>query len=154
MKFTSEFIRICKVRDAMQIGNSRGLTLFVMLLGVASWMSAAQINGASASTNNEDNIVSGDVINSKYLAITYHKYVNQKDSDIITGTIVNNSTKDISSVRIYAALYDKDNKLITTEGGVVNVPALTPTLTSPFTISLVNTPKPDHYTLLLGGSPS
>ena len=88
-------------------------------------------------------------------AITYHKYVNQKDSDIITGTIVNNSTKDISSVRIYSAfiLY-KDNKLITTEGGVVNVPALTPTLTSPFTISLVNTPKPDHYTLLPGGTPS
>ena len=113
-----------------------------------------QLNGASASTKNEDNIVSGDVINSKYLVITYHKYVNQKDSDIITGTIVNNSTKDISSVRIYAALYDKDNKLITTEGGVVNVPTLTPTLTSPFTISLVNTPKPDHYTLLPGGTPS
>ncbi len=93
-------------------------------------MSAAQLNGASASTESENNLVSGDVINSKYLAITYHKYVNQKDSDVITGTIVNNSTKDISSVRIYAALYDEDNKLITTEGGVVNVPALTPTLTS------------------------
>ena len=117
-------------------------------------MSAAQLNGASASTKSEDDTVSGNVINSKYLAITYHKYVNQKDSDIITGTIVNNSTKDISSVRIYATLYDNDNKLITTEGGVVNVPALTPSLTSPFTISLVNTPKPDHYTLLPGGTPS
>ena len=126
-----------------QIGNSKGLTLFVMLLGMAFWMSAAQLNGASASTKNEDNIVSGDVINSKYLVITYHKYVNQKDSDIITGTI-----------DFPLGLYDKDNKLITTEGGVVNVPALTPTLTSPFTISLVNTPKPDHYTLLPGGTPS
>jgi hypothetical protein len=138
----------------MQIRNMKGLTPFVILLGMAFCMSAAQLNGASASTNNEDNVVSGDVINSKYLAITYHKYVNQKDSDIITGTIVNNSTKDISSVRIYAALYDKDNKLITMEGGVVNVPALTPTLTSPFTISLVNIQKPDHYTLLPGGTPS
>jgi hypothetical protein len=138
----------------MQIRNMKGLTPFVILLGVAFCMSAAQLNGASASTNNEDNVVSGDVINSKYLAITYHKYVNQKDSDIITGTIVNNSTKDISSVRIYAALYDKDDKLITTEGGVVNVPALTPTLTTPFTISLVNIQKPDHYTLLPGGTPS
>jgi hypothetical protein len=138
----------------MQIKNMKGLTVFVILLGVAFCMSAAQLNGASASTNNEDNVVSGDVINSKYLAITYHKYVNQKDSDIITGTIVNNSTKDISSVRIYAALYDKDDKLITTEGGVVNVPALTPTLTTPFTISLVNIQKPDHYTLLPGGTPS
>ncbi|MGB8159803.1 MAG: FxLYD domain-containing protein [Nitrososphaeraceae archaeon] len=137
----------------MQTGNSIGSTLVIMLLGVAFWMSAAQLR-AYATTNNDDNVVTGDVINSKYLAITYHKYVNQKDSDIITGTIVNNSTKDISSVRIYAALYDKDNKLITTEGGIVNVPALTPTMTSPFTISLVNTPKPDHYTLLPGGTPS
>ena len=117
-------------------------------------MSAAQLNGAAASTKSEEDTVSGNVINSKYLAITYHKYVNQKDPDIITGTVVNNSTKDISSVRIYATLYDNDNKLITTEGGVVNVPALTPSLTSPFTISLVNTPKPDHYTLLPGGTPS
>jgi hypothetical protein len=138
----------------MQIGNSKGLTLFVVLLGVTFWMSAAQLNGVSASTKNEDNIVSGDVINSKYLAITYHKYVNQKDSDIITGTLVNNSTKDISSVRIYAALYDENDRLITTEAGIVNVPALTPTLTSPFTISLVDMQKPDHYTLLPGGTPS
>ena len=125
-----------------------------MLFAAAMWVSATQLKVTSASTNNEDNAVSGDVVNSKYLAITYHKYLNQKDSDIITGTIVNNSTKDVSSVRIYAALYDKDNKLITTEGGVVNTPALTPTLTSPFTISLVKLPKPDHYTLLPGGTPS
>jgi hypothetical protein len=154
MEFTPRFIRIYKSKDVMQTGNSKGSTFVIMLLGVAFWMSVAQLNGAYATTNNDDNVVTGDVINSKYLAITYHKYVNQKDSDIITGTIVNNSTKDISSVRIYAALYDKDNKLITTEGGIVNVPALTPTLTSPFTISLVNTPKPDHYTLLPGGTPS
>ena len=125
-----------------------------MLFASAIWVSTTQLNVASASTNNEDNEVTGDVVNSKYLAITYHKYVNQKDSDIITGTIVNNSTKDVSSVRIYAALYYKDNKLISTEGGVVNTPALTPTLTSSFTISLVNLPKPDHYTLLPGGTPS
>ncbi|MEP6576276.1 MAG: hypothetical protein ABJB85_07610 [Nitrososphaerota archaeon] len=62
-------------------------------------MSAAQINGAYATTNNDDNVVTGDSINSKYLSITYHKCVNQKDSDIITGTIVNNSTKDISTVK-------------------------------------------------------
>ena len=154
MEFTPRFIRIYKSKDVMQTGNSKGSTFVIMLLGVAFWMSVAQLNGAYATTNNDDNVVTGDVINSKYLAITYHKYVNQKDSDIITGTIVNNSTKDISSVRIYAAVYDKDNKLITTEGGIVNVPALTPTLTSPFTIRLVNTPKPDHYTLLPGGTPS
>ena len=138
----------------MQTEKTKGLTISIIAFAAVLCMSAAQLNGASASTKSEDDTVSGNVINSKYLAITYHKYVNQKDSDIITGTIVNNSTKDISSVRIYATLYDNDNKLITTEVGVVNVPALTPSLTSPFTISLVNTPKPDHYTLLPGGTPS
>ncbi len=139
----------------MKSGNWRGLTIFVILLTVAFWMTAEQPNRvfAKSGDNSGDNIVSGTVINSKYLAIIYHKYVNQKDSDIITGTIVNNSTKDISSVRIYAALYDGNDKLITTEGGVVNVPALTPTLTSPFTISLVNIQKPDHYILFPGGTP-
>jgi hypothetical protein len=110
------------------------------------------VNAAIAGGN--DNVVSGNVINSKYLAITFHKYINQKDADTITGTIVNNSTKDISSVRVYAALYDDNNKLITTEAGVVNVPTLTPTLTSAFTLSLLNIPKPDHYTLFPGGIPS
>lgn len=138
----------------MRAGKTYGLTVSITALALIFWMAATQPSGASATTDNEDNVITGDVINSKYLAITYHKYVNQKDSDVIIGTIVNNSTKDISSVRIYAALYDKDNKLITTEGGVVNVPALTPTLTSPFTVSLVNIQKPDHYTLLPGGTPS
>ena len=110
------------------------------------------VNAAFAGGDNS--VVSGNVINSKYLAITFHKYVNQKDADVITGTVVNNSTKDISSVRIYAALYDENNRLVTTEPGVVNIPTLTPTLTSPFTISLLNIQKPDHYTLFPGGTPS
>jgi hypothetical protein len=123
------------------------ITAFALSLTLTFYVNAAFAGG-------DDNEVTGNVINSKYLAITYHKYVNQKDADIITGTIVNNSTKDISSVRIYAALYDDNNKLITTEAGVVNVPTLTPTLTSPFTISLLNIQKPDHYTLFPGGTPS
>ena len=88
----------------MQPANSRILKIFFLFLGATISMSALQVYRASASTDNEDDTVSGDVINSKYLAITYHKYVNQKDSDIITGTIVNNSTKDVSSVRIYASI--------------------------------------------------
>jgi len=139
-------------QDIMQTGNSNVLTIFAIAFALVFLMSAEQLAGGS--TKSEDNVVSGTVINSKYLVITYHKYVNQEDSDVITGTIVNNSTKDISSVRIYAALYDGDDRLVTTEGGVVNVPALTPTLTTPFTISLVNIQKPDHYTLLPGGTPS
>jgi hypothetical protein len=130
----------------------RNLTAAATTLLTLSVMLASYLSGVLAGDNN--NVVNGNVIDSKYLAITFHKYVNQKDADVITGTMVNNSTKDISSVRIYAALYDDKNKLITTEAGVVNVPSLTPTLTSPFTISLVNIQKPDHYTLFPGGTPS
>jgi len=75
--------------------------------------------------------------------------VNLKDSELITGTIVNNSTKDTPSARIYTALYDKDNRLVTTEAWAVNIASLTPT----FTISLVNIQIPDHYTLMPGGTP-
>lgn len=53
-------------------------------------------------------------------------------------------------MRIYAALYGENDKRISTEGGVVKVPALTPTLTWPFMISVVNIQKPDRYTLLPG----
>ena len=67
-------------------------------------MSAAQLNGASTSIKSEDDTVSGNVINSKYLPITYHKFVNQKDSDIITGTIVITLQRIFASVRIYATL--------------------------------------------------
>ena len=123
------------------------ITAFALSLPLTFYVNAVFGGG-------NDNVVSGNVINSKYLAITFHKYVNQKDADIITGTIVNNSTKDISSVRVYAALYDDNNRLITTEAGVVNVPTLTPTLTSAFTLSLLKIPKPDHYTLFPGGTPS
>lgn len=44
-------------------------------------------------------------------------------------------------------MYNEDNKLITTEGGVVNVPALTLTLTSPFTIGRVKYTKTRSFYL-------
>jgi hypothetical protein len=50
----------------MQTGNSKGSRLVIMLLGVAFWISAAQLNEAYATTNNDDSVVTGDVINSKY----------------------------------------------------------------------------------------
>jgi hypothetical protein len=51
----------------------------------------------------------GNIVNSKYLHITDHKYVQGKlGYDTITGTIVNNAAKNISSATVYAALYDKN----------------------------------------------
>src|ERR1041384_4221951 len=129
------------------IGTVTGLTLISLVL-----ISSGSLLRSEAAEDND--IVAGTVMNSKYLSITFHKYVNQKDADSITGTIVNNSTKDISSVRIYATLFDKNNNLITTETGTVQVPSLSPTMTTPFTITLVDlSNKPDHYSLFPGGLP-
>lgn len=44
-------------------------------------------------------------------------------------------------------MYNEDNKLITTEGGVVNITALTLTLTSPFTIGRVKYTKTRSFYL-------
>lgn len=47
-------------------------------------------------------------------------------SSSITGTIVNNSTSDISFAQVFAALYDQNNNLITTQSGLVDVSSLKP----------------------------
>ena len=41
------------------------------------------------------------------------KFREESSSYSITGTIVNNSTQEISQISAYAILYDKDNKVIT-----------------------------------------
>lgn len=41
-----------------------------------------------------------------------------------TGTIVNNSSGQISLAQVYTALYDKDNKPISVESGSVDVSTL------------------------------
>jgi hypothetical protein len=53
----------------------------------------------------------GTAVNSKYLTIRDLRFRNEGFSNLITGTIVNNSTSEISFAQVYAALYDKDNKL-------------------------------------------
>jgi hypothetical protein len=59
-----------KVGDTMQNRKLNRLTICVSAIAMLLWMSAAHLNGALASNNNEDEVVSGNVINSKYLAIT------------------------------------------------------------------------------------
>ena len=58
--------------------------------------------------------VKGNVVNSKYVTITDHRYQHRNVSDVITGTVRNNSTQEIPVISVVAVLYDKDNNLITT----------------------------------------
>lgn len=114
------------------------------------------IQNANAAVNESDK--PGDVVNSKYLSITDHKYRSGQFSDTITGTIMNNSTQEISSVTVYAALYDKDNKLITMESGSVSISPLRAGDNSPFTINVLSfsgvKDSIHHYTIFPGGTPS
>jgi hypothetical protein len=81
----------------------------------------------------------GTAVNSKYLTIKDLRFGNEdsKSYPTITGTIANNSTSEIRVVQVYAALYDKDNKLISVESGSVNVSDLKEGDNSPFKVSLI-----------------
>src|SRR6185437_13310191 len=62
------------------------------------------------------------IVNSKFLTIKDPRFRDEGfGSSSITGTIFNNSTSQISLAQVYAVLYDKDNKLITVESGIVDV---------------------------------
>jgi hypothetical protein len=99
--------------------------------------------------------IPGGVVNSKYLSIIDHKYIQGKlGYDTITGTIVNNVAKNISFATVYAALYDKNNTLITMESGSVFVSLLKARDKSSFAIDIVSVKDIDHYTLFPAGIPS
>ena len=98
--------------------------------------------------------IPGSVVNSKYLSITYHKYIQGKlGYDTITGVVVNNVAKNISFATVYAALYDKNNTFITMESGFVYVSLLNPGGKSPFAIDIFGVKDVDHYTLFPAGIP-
>jgi hypothetical protein len=54
---------------------------------------------------------------------------------------------------VYAALYDKDNTLITMESGSVSVSSLKAGDNSPLTINGFGVKDVDHYTLFPSGTP-
>lgn len=96
------------------------------------------------------NAQDGNVINSKYLTITEHRYRDGSFSDQITGVVVNNATTEVRSIGIHAALYDETGLLITTESGFADVSPLPAGDNSAFSISLfgIEDDEVDHYTLL------
>jgi hypothetical protein len=97
-------------------------------------------------------------VNSKYLTIKDVRFRDEGfGSSSITGTIVNKSTSDISFAQVFAALYDQNNNLITTQSGLVDVSSLKPGDNSAFKVSLFGLSSADtvdHYTVMPGGTPS
>jgi hypothetical protein len=99
--------------------------------------------------------VKGSVVNSKYVTITDHRYQHEDISDVITGTVINNSTQEIPVISVIAVLYDKDNNLITTGIGSADVSDLPGGDNSSFSINLFDVGEDvvNHYTLFPGGTP-
>ena len=96
----------------------------------------------------------GTVVNSKYLSITEHRFREGSYFDQITGTIVNNSTAEISGLYVYAALYDVNNQLITMKSGDSDVYTLPPNDFAPFSVGGLNKEMGiDHYILYPAGTP-
>jgi hypothetical protein len=108
-----------------------------------------------AQSNDKVGDVRGNVVNSKYVAITDHRYQHGNFSDVITGTLINNSTQEIPVISVVAALYDKDDKLITTGISSADVSDLPGGDNSAFSIPLFGLGEDvvDHYTLFPGGTP-
>jgi hypothetical protein len=98
--------------------------------------------------------IKGNVVNSKYVTITDHRYQHGDVSDVITGIVRNNSTQEIPMISVIAVLYDKDNNLITTGIGSADAQDLPEGDNSTFSIHFVLRDNAVYsYTLFPGGIP-
>lgn len=99
--------------------------------------------------------VAGNAVNSKYVTTTDHRYQHGDISDVITGTLINNSTQEIPVISVVTALYNKEHKLITTGISVADASDLPGGDSSAFSINLYSLGNDvvDHYILIPGGIP-
>ena len=73
-------------------------------------MSAPPVTTGQQTTNNSSGssgVNATNIFHSKYVMVTKTSYRHGEFSDSIIGTIVNNSTSDLTSVGVYAALLEK-----------------------------------------------
>ena len=103
----------------------------------------------------EEQVPTGQVVNSKYLTISGVTF-NEDDNQVnIAGTIANNSTdQSFANVSIVGQLYDEENRMITSSSGVPALANLGPGQQSAFTIT-TNLPSDEEVTRYIvspGGS--
>ena len=109
----------------------------------------------SQDEDEEEQVPTGQVVNSKYLTISGVTF-NEDDNQVnIAGTIANNSTdQSFANVSIVGQLYDEENRMITASSGIANLANLGPGQQSAFTIT-TNLPSDEEvtrYIVLPGGS--
>jgi hypothetical protein len=131
---------------------------------VPTKMSTTNAKGAQQQITNKSSATSTsaakegmnkNVFHSKYVTVTKHSFRHGDLSDSITGTILNNSTNEVSPVGVSAALLDKNNKLIDMRSGSVDFSSLKPGEDSSFKIDLFSDTKDkvDHYILFVVATP-
>jgi len=101
--------------------------------------------------------IDGNAVNSVYLTISDPRYRQGDFNDQITGTVTNNSSQQIGSATIYAALFNAQNQLLSMESGSMTVSPLPSGDNSPFDIPIYGLGEEDvvdHFTLFPVGSPS
>jgi hypothetical protein len=131
------------------------LLLNQVVLGIIFTQSIVSSQFVLAQLDDKAGDVKGYVVNSKYITIKDHRYQHGDPFDVITGTVINNSTQEIPVIYVIAALYDKNDNLITTDIGSADASDLPSGHNSTFSINLFGL-RGDvvyHYTLLLGGTP-
>jgi hypothetical protein len=134
---------------------SQLILLNLTLLGIIfAHLFSIPFNFVLAQSDDRAGNVKGNVVNSKYVTITDHRYQHGNTSDIITGTVRNNSTQEIPMISVIAVLYDRDNNLITTEIGSADGQDIPGGVSSEFSIYLFGLRENviGHYILFPGGT--
>lgn len=117
------------------------------------------MNQTMDTTTGTSNTPEATIGKSENLTITDLRF--RADSNQITGTVINNSTNEQSSITIYVVLFDKDDSFLGIAQGRPLVESLPPADNSPFSIDLYSgfglfaIPEEvkgiDHYTIYVRG---
>ncbi|MDQ6668951.1 MAG: FxLYD domain-containing protein [Thermoproteota archaeon] len=93
----------------------------------------------------------GTAMASKYLSVKDFKFrqtTDQFSNPSITGTLVNNSTQEVSGVQINVIIFDQHNRVLTAANGAADVSDLKPGDNSAFKVDLTGLGTSDvvhHY---------
>ncbi len=124
------------------------LISFTIIIAHALTTATVSVDASNASTAKP----TGNVTNTKYLAITEHSYVEGPLFTIINGTVVNNSTTPMNSVKIITEFYDERDEVITANSGTVDFVIMRPGDNSSFTVrTQLRNETIDHYRAVPGG---
>ena len=108
-----------------------------MLLVFTSFTTTATFTIITAITSVDASAAkpTSNVTNTKYLTITEHSYVESPLFTIVNGTVFNNSTTPMNSVKILVEFYDDNNNLVTANSGTVDFVVLQPRENSSFSVA-------------------